>query len=249
LSHSLASRERAAGGMRARALLVAPGPLETLLVLLSVWTALLLVQTLLAPHVGHSLATVTSFGIATAIVLATLRKRGGAISGRVLLLLALGAAAGFASYAAWVSFIAEVGTSVGLRVPSSAIAESGAAFAVSSLLLAPLFEELLYRRRLQAVLADRYGALAAILLSSAAFAVAHVEPWAILGTFLVGLMLGSVMWLSGRVSICIGLHAGLNIPFAFAAGSPAPPPLPGALLGALLLAVAIGLSRPWPADA
>ena len=63
-----------------------------------------------------------------------------------------------------------------------------------------------------------------------------------LGTFLVGLMLGSVMWLSGRVAICIGLHAGLNLPFAFYGGIPILQPSLGALVGALLIAIAMILS-------
>ena len=48
-----------------------------------------------------------------------------------------------------------------------------------------------------------------------AFALPHVQPWAVLGTFLVGCGLGSVERHSRRLGLCIGIHAGLNAAASF----------------------------------
>jgi membrane protease YdiL (CAAX protease family) len=60
-------------------------------------------------------------------------------------------------------------------------------------------------------LCARLGAAPANDLTSGLFAIPHAEPWSVLGTFLVGLLLGAVYVASGSISLCIGLHAGLNL--------------------------------------
>ena len=123
----------------------------------------------------------------------------------------LGAFAGFISYPAWIGLIAAVGTAFGLERPAPPPARPDVLLAAATVVIAPVFEEILYREHILRALRQRLGAAAAVALSSTAFAVAHVEPWAVLGTFLVGLGLGTVMCLSGTVALCIGLHAGLNL--------------------------------------
>ena len=190
---------------------IPPRLVDTLLLLTSVWATLLLCQVLLEPGLGRPVAVPVSFALATALVLASRgRSAPRPIAARTAAI-GLGALAGFASYPAWIALIATVGAALGLEAPVTREPQPGALLAGATLLLAPVFEEVLYRERLLGALRGRFGAAAAVLVSSAAFAVAHVEPWAVLGTFLVGLGLGSAMCLSGTVALCIGLHAGLNL--------------------------------------
>jgi membrane protease YdiL (CAAX protease family) len=156
-------------------------------------------------------AVLVSFALATALVLATRVHPSPRPIGARTAAIGLGALAGFASYPAWIALIATIGAALGLEAPAAPPAPPGALLAGATVLLAPVFEEILYRERLLGALRRRFGAAAAVLVSSAAFAVAHVEPWAVLGTFLVGLALGAVMCLSGTVTLCIGLHVGLNL--------------------------------------
>jgi membrane protease YdiL (CAAX protease family) len=69
---------------------------------------------------------------------------------------------------------------------------------------------LLYRERLLPALRARLGAPVALLLSSTLFAAPHLEPWSVLTTFCVGLVLGGVFLATGRVELCMAHHAGLN---------------------------------------
>jgi hypothetical protein len=50
-----------------------------------------------------------------------------------------------------------------------------------------------------------------VIATSAAFAVVHVDTWAVLGSFVVGLALGAGAVAGGRIAPCIGFHAGLNL--------------------------------------
>ena len=109
-------------------------------------------------------------------------------------------------------------------------------------MLAPVFEELLYRERLLAALAPRVGAPAAVFATSALFALPHLEPWHVVGTFFVGLGLGTVMRLGGSVGLCIAIHAGLNLA-SLVGGSPptqlALPATASAATGLVLCAAAL----------
>ena len=82
---------------------------------------------------------------------------------------------------------------------------------VSTLLLAPVFEEILYRERLFVWLRMNYAAPIALLLSSLAFALPHPGAFSKLAAFAAGLILGTARSLSGGLLPCIGLHAGLNV--------------------------------------
>jgi membrane protease YdiL (CAAX protease family) len=187
-----------------------PSLLGACLLVTSVWLALLLGQVALSVPLGREVAVLLSFACAAALVLALPPRHWGVPERRDAWAFALGALAGLASWPAWIELIAVAGTALSLPRPSASRGEPTALVAVGSLLLAPVFEEVLYRERLLGALRTHLGSAAAVLLSSAAFALAHVEPWAVLGTFLVGLALGAVMCLWGRLALCIGLHAGLN---------------------------------------
>jgi membrane protease YdiL (CAAX protease family) len=182
-----------------------------LLLVSSVWLTLLVCQLALEPRLGRPAAVLLSFALALALVLATRARGAAAPPQRRTLVFALGLAAGLASYPAWIALIAGTGLFLGLERPVFAPPPVGAALAASTIGLAPLFEEMLYRERLLGALRERCGAAAAVLLSSAAFAACHVEPWAVLGTFLVGLGLGAAMCWTGELALCVGLHAGLNL--------------------------------------
>ena len=88
----------------------------------------------------------------------------------------------------------------------------GVPLLVAVLVMAPLFEELLYRERLlDAIAATPLGGGGAALLTSALFALTHLAPWPMLGSFLVGLVLALTRLVSRNIAACIGLHAGLNL--------------------------------------
>ena len=176
-----------------------------------VWLTLLLGQALLEPALGGPAAVLASFCLAAALVLATRRRPHTSCRGISCAALGLGTVAGFASYPLWIALVAGAGKQLGLQVPARAPGEQGLLLAAATLIVAPVFEELLYRERLLTALRRRFGAPAAVLASSAAFAVVHGEPWAMLGTFWVGMALAIVRCFSNTVAWCIGLHGGLNL--------------------------------------
>jgi len=214
--------------------------------LVGAWT-LLAAGSLLAPSVGAVAATAISFAAVSGLVVLAGGWPGGM---RRPLASALAAASGFASYPAWVVLIAALGLGAGLA-PRAAVAPGfrEPLVWIPIALLAPFFEELLYRRLLLPVLRRRIGVFPAIAVTSALFALPHLEPWQMLGTFLVGLGLGAVFAATGDVWLCIALHAGLNVA-ALACGSPpvrwAFEPAAAAIAGPTLLALAARSRRPLP---
>ncbi len=214
------------------------------LALLTVW-GLLACGGLLA--VEHSRASLLSFAGATAFLLATRsygHDRTPAASGALLL---LGVVSGFASFPAWIVLIGLSGLALGLTLPSPPEAKPPVLWA-ATILLAPVFEEVLYRERLLAALGRTLGSSLAIPITSALFAISHLEPWRVLGTGLVGLMLGTAMRASGSLALCIGLHMGLNLA-GLTSGVPpvgvSLPPSESAAAGLCVLGVAIVLARKW----
>lgn len=223
-----------------------PGLLNALLLLTSVWTILVLCQLLLGPLLGSDTAVAISFGLAALLVLAAADPHGRERPKTAAAPFALACAAGFSSLPAWVGLIAATGTGLGLAEPIPAEARPGPLLAGASVLLAPVFEELLYRDHLLGALRPRIGAVGAALVASLAFAAPHFEAWSVLGTFLVGLVLGCVRCLAGSVGVCIGLHGGLNLAVFLCDLPPSRlslAPGPSAICGLVLLAAAIGLAR------
>jgi membrane protease YdiL (CAAX protease family) len=186
---------------------------RAILALLAGWNVLLL-GGLAASFVGERLALLASFG-AAALLLLTTRPRSASpmrLRPRVLVAGALGLVAGYASLPFWIALIVSLGSALGLEPTGVApLGRSGAARWVVGLVLAPVFEELLYRERLLPPLRRALGVAPALVLTSLLFALPHLEPWAVLGTFVVGLGLGSLLLAGGSVVACIGLHAGLNL--------------------------------------
>ena len=178
---------------------------------------------------------------AACILVLVLRPRRRSRAHRAPLL--LGGAAGFLSYPAWILLVVWVGSALGLAPrPHLPATLGGLGVWIPHLLLAPVFEELLYRERLLPALALRVGPAPAVLLSAAAFALPHLEPWSVLTTFLLGLFLGPLFLRTRRIESCIAIHLGLNAA-ALACGVPptrwALNPAEAAAIGGFLTAMII----------
>jgi membrane protease YdiL (CAAX protease family) len=159
----------------------------------------------------------------------------------------LAAVAGFVALPAWLASLWLIGQQLGLPpAPRTSAAAASATAWIAHVMLAPLFEELLYRERVLPALRARIGAPLALVLSSALFAAPHLEAWSVLTTFFVGLALGGAFLASGRVELCIAHHAGLNAALLVCGLPPTraalAPPL-AALIGSALLGLACGWTR------
>lgn len=185
---------------------------RSLAILSLVWALLITVPFLVRPWLDDPQAALVAFLSAAALLLPLRPARPRPGAKRQIFLLAMGVVTGFTSFPAWLALIRATGWMLSLApaVPSSLGGGSPFSY-VSVVLLAPVFEELLYRERLLGALSPTIGAFPAVLATSALFALSHVEPWPVLGTLIVGLGLGAVMCMSGSVALCIGAHAGLNV--------------------------------------
>jgi membrane protease YdiL (CAAX protease family) len=144
----------------------------------------------------------------------------------------VGIALGSFSFPLLCLVVASAGLLVGLEPmqPVPALRGQGLSW-MNALLLAPLFEEVLYRSLLIDLLRPRIGLFGAFAASTALFAASHVSPWGIVSGVVVGCFLSVVMARTGRLDLCVGLHAGLNLA---SLGLGVPPPL-WAITGSLLL--------------
>lgn len=176
--------------------------LRVLQLLLAVWT-LLALGACVAPHVGGGIG-----GLASGAACAWLVR--GATSERASAAVLVAAwTAGFAGYPLCVALIAELGRGLGLA-PVAVTGSVAPATAVTALVLAPFWEERLYRGHVLAALRPRIGAVPALLLSSALFAVPHLGSWAALGSGCVGLALGALRCAGAPLAVCSAIHSGLN---------------------------------------
>jgi len=85
---------------------------------------------------------------------------------------------------------------------------------VAVVVLTPIFEETLYRGLLLEACEEAFGPLAAVLLTSTAFALSHawvLTPPRLLEPFCGGLCIGLLAWRTRSLPACIGLHAGWNL--------------------------------------
>lgn len=80
-------------------------------------------------------------------------------------------------------------------------------FALTAVLLAPLFEETLFRGVLLPVLGQRVGPGLAVLLSALIFAAAHLSLNELAPLMVLGLGLGWLRLRSGRLGSCVLVHA------------------------------------------
>ena len=173
---------------------------------------------------GHLLA----FGLCTGVALWGHRpgpgtRRAVAITGvaitgaaitRAAITGAAGLAAGWALLPGFSAWILWAGNALGIPGPVPAGGGQNWPFLLATAVLAPTFEEIVYRERLLPALATRIGIAPALLLSSAAFALPHSTPWATLGSFSAGLVLGSAMLVGRSLALCIGMHSGFNLRLA-----------------------------------
>jgi membrane protease YdiL (CAAX protease family) len=82
-----------------------------------------------------------------------------------------------------------------------------ACFAITAIVLAPLFEETLFRGVLLPVLGQRLGGGWAVLLSAALFAAAHLSIGEFVPLLVLALGLGWLRWQSGRLLPSVLMHA------------------------------------------
>ena len=82
-----------------------------------------------------------------------------------------------------------------------------ACFGFTAIVLAPLFEETIFRGALLPVAGRRLGSAGGILLSAAVFAVAHLSLGELLPLLVLGIGLGWLRWSSGRLGSCVLMHA------------------------------------------
>jgi len=85
-----------------------------------------------------------------------------------------------------------------------------ACFAFTAVVVAPFFEEILFRGVLLPVLGTWLGPTGAVALSAALFAAAHLSLGEWIPLFLLGIGLGVLRLRSGRLASCVLLHAFWN---------------------------------------
>ncbi|MEY4359086.1 MAG: hypothetical protein RLZZ631_572 [Cyanobacteriota bacterium] len=82
-----------------------------------------------------------------------------------------------------------------------------ACFGFTAVVLAPLFEETIFRGALLPVAARKLGPVGGVLLSALIFAVAHLSLGELLPLLVLGIGLGWLRWSSGRLGSCVLMHA------------------------------------------
>ena len=85
-----------------------------------------------------------------------------------------------------------------------------AAFGFTAVVLAPLFEETLFRGVLLPVVARHLGGAWGVLISALVFALAHLSLAELVPLAVLGLGLGLLRWQTGRLAAAVWLHAFWN---------------------------------------
>ena len=91
-------------------------------------------------------------------------------------------------------------------VLTSADSRALACLAFTAIVLAPLFEETLFRGVLLPVIGQRWGPGRGVLVSAAIFALAHLSLGELVPLFLLGLGLGWLRWRTGRLAAPVLMH-------------------------------------------
>ncbi|WP_238784226.1 CPBP family intramembrane glutamic endopeptidase [Blattabacterium cuenoti] len=80
-------------------------------------------------------------------------------------------------------------------------------FILTTVLLAPIFEEILFRGIiLNGMLNNKIHPIKAILFSSFLFGITHMNPWQFVGGLLIGSFIGFVYFVTSSIINCILLH-------------------------------------------
>jgi len=82
---------------------------------------------------------------------------------------------------------------------------------VAIVLLAPISEELIFRGVLLSGLSRRHSAVKAVLLSALAFMLFHMNPAQTFYQFILGVIMGFAVLLSGKIAVGIVIHAVSNL--------------------------------------
>jgi membrane protease YdiL (CAAX protease family) len=82
-----------------------------------------------------------------------------------------------------------------------------AGFAFTAVVLAPLFEETLFRGVLLPVLGQRWGAMPGLAASALIFAMAHLSLGELVPRLVLGVGLGWLRLRTGRLAPCVLMHA------------------------------------------
>lgn len=107
-------------------------------------------------------------------------------------------------------------TWAGVETQGSSITElyhlldTPAPFLISAVLIAPLSEEIFFRGFLFQGLRQKHGWVAAMLISSAVFAAFHLQPAALIPTFLLGCVLAFIYQMSDSIWPGMLLHLFIN---------------------------------------
>ncbi len=83
-------------------------------------------------------------------------------------------------------------------------------FAASSILLAPVAEEMLFRGLVQKASVDAYGPAKGILLAAAVFGLVHWMPMSVINAFVLGIILGYVYYKTASIVPVVLLHLANN---------------------------------------
>jgi len=158
--------------------------------------------TLLASGLGPVLA----FSLAAGSLLVTRRVHTRPLPASALIACVL---AGAFSYPLWAGAVTWSGGLLGLASRAS-VRAPGLLEASTMLTAGPIFEELLYRERLLPAVERCAGTGIALLASTAAFALPHLDPWSTLAAAWVGPALGTLYLITRNVWACVGAHAGVN---------------------------------------
>lgn len=116
------------------------------------------------------------------------------------------------------------------------------AFAAAAVLVAPVCEEMAFRGYLLTTIGLRRGPVAAVLLTTALFALFHVDPVRLAALVPLGALFGWLAWRAGSIWPAIAAHAannGMATVLFFAYGQEQPTAVPS--VGDLAWSMAIGL--------
>jgi membrane protease YdiL (CAAX protease family) len=82
---------------------------------------------------------------------------------------------------------------------------------VTIVMIAPIFEELIFRGIILDGFLKVYSPKKSIIWSSVLFALIHLNPWQAIGAFLIGLFIGWVYYRTQSIIPCILIHFTNNL--------------------------------------